>query len=180
MLTTRSELPFVSPLAGLADGPVGPETAQLWDWSGRRLLDVRGRERPEALQKSAAPEAIGEAACVQNGVWMRLRADRWFYVALSASDGAEIEEPALTDVTHAYAILLLRGVHIPGVLAQLCALDFDNRAFPDHRVAQTSLAKVPALIVRLDAEVQGYLILVERSVAAYVWEVIAGTLTSAA
>ena len=180
MLTTRSDLPYVSPLAGLADGPVGPETAQLLDWSGRRVLDVRGRERPAALRDTAATEAIGAAACVQNGIWMRLRADRWFYVALSASEAAEINEPGLTDVTHAYAILLLRGARVPGVLAQVCALDFDHRAFPDHRAAQTSLAKVPALIVRLDAEAQGYLILVERSVAAYVWEVIAGTLTTTA
>ncbi len=41
-------------------------------------------------------------------------------------------------------------------------------------------AKVPALIVRLDDEARAYLILVERSVAAYVWAVIADTIRSAA
>jgi heterotetrameric sarcosine oxidase gamma subunit len=178
MLTTQSDLPYASPLA---DGPVGPETMRLTDGSGRRLLDARGRDRPAALHDGAAPEAVGEVARVENGLWARLRADRWFYVADRAGVSVELSgEPNSTDVTHAYGILSLRGARAPDVLASLCALDFDDRAFPDCRAAQTSLAKVPALIVRLDDEARAYLILVERSVAVYVWAVIADTIRSAA
>ena len=178
MLTTASDLPFVSPLAGLTDGPVGSESVRLADWSGRLVLDVRGRDGLAALRGlfGTVPEVVGEVARLEHGVLVRLRADRWVYIALSASGEARslIEgsgDLVLTDATHAYGILHLRGARVPGVLAQLCALDFENRVFPDRRAAQTSLAKVPALIVRLDDDARAYLILVERSFAAYVWTI---------
>lgn len=169
MLTTHSDLPYVSPLAG---EPVGPETARLADASGRLVLDVRDR---------AAPEAVGEVVRVNDGFWVRLRADRWFYVADTAGSGAEPSgKRNVTDVTHAYGILSLSGAQAAEVLAQVCALDFSDRTFPDHHAAQTSLAKVAALIVRLDDQQRAYLILVERSVTAYVWAVMADVLRSTA
>jgi heterotetrameric sarcosine oxidase gamma subunit len=176
MLTTHSDLPYSSPLA---DGPIGPETARLADASGRLLLDVRGRERPAALRGQTAPETVGEVVRVDDGFWVRLRADRWVYVSDAAGDVAEPSgERAVTDVTHAYGILSLSGTRAAEVLAQVGALDFSDRAFPDHHAAQTSLAKVAALIVRLDEAGHDYLILVERSVAVYVWAVMADILPS--
>ena len=176
MLTTHSDLPYVSPLTG---APVGPETARLADSSGRLVLDVRGREHPAALRGRAAPEAVGEVVRVDDGVWVRLRADRWFFVADTAGGGPQPSgERNVTDVTHAYGILSLSGAQAADVLAQVCALDFSDRAFPDQHAAQTSLAKVAALIVRLDDQQRAYLILVERSVTAYVWAVMADILRS--
>jgi heterotetrameric sarcosine oxidase gamma subunit len=174
MLTTASDLPYSSPLAGLADGPVGSEAAQLADWSGRLVLDVRGRDSLVALRDvfATVPEAVGEVAHLEHGILARLRADRWIYMALSASGEARsVGAPSLIDATHGYGILYLRGARAPAVLAQLCGLDFDDRVFPDRRAAQTSLAKVPALVVRLDDGARAYLILVERSLAAYVWTI---------
>ena len=182
MVKMTSEHPFISPLARLADEPVGPESARLTDWSGRVVLDVRGRDSLPQLRRifDTVPESIGEIAYVKHGVLAQLRADRWIYVALSVSDEAysfseRLSDQILIDITHAYGILNLRGTRVPGVLAQLCGLDFGDKAFLNRRAAQTSLAKVPALIMRLDDDVREYLILVERSVTAYGWTVMSNT-----
>lgn len=174
MLNMASDRPLVSPLADLADGPVGPAGAQLADWSGRLVLDVRGRAGLTALRGvfDTVLEVVGDSSRFEHGILARLRPDRWLYIAL-AGDGEhfadQLNGAAVIDGTHAYGILHLRGAHGPDVLAQLCALDFDDRAFPDGRTAQTSLAKVPALVVRLDDDGPAYLVLIGRSVAAYAW-----------
>jgi heterotetrameric sarcosine oxidase gamma subunit len=177
MLTTHSDLSYVSPLTG---GPVGLETARLTDWSGRQVLDVRGRERPAALTGDFVPEVVGDVARVDNGFWVRLRMDRWFFVADAAGVVVESEGSSVTDVTHAYGILHLSGTRAADVLAQVSALDFSDRAFPNDHAAQTSLAKVAALIVRHDAPPRGYVILVDRSLAAYVWSVLADMISTVA
>jgi heterotetrameric sarcosine oxidase gamma subunit len=177
MLMTHGDLSYVSPLA---QEPVGPKTARLADWSGRQVLDVRGRERPAALDGGSAPEAVGGVARVDNGFWVRLRMDRWFFVANAAGGVVEPGERNVIDVTHAYGILHLSGTRAADVLAQVSALDFSDRAFPDDHAAQTSLAKVAALIVRRDEPQRGYVILVERSVTAYVWAVMADVVRTVA
>lgn len=177
MVTTHGDLSYVSPLA---QEPVGPKTARLADWSGRQVLDGRGRSLPAALDGGSAPEAVGDVTRVDNGFWVRLRMDRWFFVAHAAGGGVEPVERNVIDVTHAYGILHLSGSRTADVLAQVSGLDFGDRAFPDDHAAQTSLAKVAALIVRRDEPQRGYVILVERSLAAYVWDVLADVLSSVA
>jgi heterotetrameric sarcosine oxidase gamma subunit len=169
MLTTESKLPFASPLLY---EPIGTELARLEDWSGRLVLDVRGSDCPAG--------SVGEVVHLDHGLVARLRANRWMYIGLSESREmlpiAELSGgQVVIDVTHAYGILALCGSRVPEVLSQVCALDFADRAFPNCRTAQTSLAKVPALIVRLDETV---LILVERSVAMYVWTILSAIVKS--
>ncbi len=183
MLTTQSDLPFSSPLAALVAELVVSDGAQLEDWSGRVVVDLRGRTTPAGLGDVAAPQDVGNIARLGHGILIRLRPDRWFYVALSQSEAArrfadQPDDLTRTDVTHAYGILHLSGARVPDLLAYVCALDFAERTFPDGHAAQTSLAKVPALIVRLDGEERAYIILVERSVTAYVWTVIADIFSS--
>lgn len=186
MLKTVRDLPIVSPLAGMASSLVGPDAAQLSDWTGRLVLDVRGRDSAMALRNLfvTVPEIVGDTAHLEHGVLAKLRVDRWVYIALSESKavnglGEQLTDHRFFDATHAYAILHLRGASARDVLAQLCALDFADRAFPASRAAQTSLAKVPALIVRLDDEPYGCLILVARSVAAYTWMILSSVTNSA-
>jgi len=79
----------------------------------------------------------------------------------------------VTDVTHAHGLLQLVGPHAPDVLPKLCGLDSDDAMFPDRHVSQTSLAKIAALILRLDVSGgRAYWVMVERSLAAYVWETV--------
>jgi heterotetrameric sarcosine oxidase gamma subunit len=76
----------------------------------------------------------------------------------------------LLDLSHGRALMALSGPHAAAVLARLCALDFGERAFPNRHAAQTSLAKVRALVVRAgDEATPRYLLAVDRSHGAYVW-----------
>jgi heterotetrameric sarcosine oxidase gamma subunit len=185
-----SDIPFCSPLAGILGGYVPGPAEQAWsqvglaDATGRGLLRVRGRSAGSALSNiwNAVPGAIGEVVSVPDDALARLRADEFLFMALSPSlevGALEAQIAAssqtglvtVTDMTHGHGILQLVGQHAPDVLAKLCGLDFSDTAFPDHHVAQTSLAKVAALILRLDGSGwRAYWVMVERSLAAYVWE----------
>jgi heterotetrameric sarcosine oxidase gamma subunit len=78
------------------------------------------------------------------------------------------------DLSHGRALMALSGPYAAAVLARLCALDFGERAFPNRHGAQTSLAKVRALIVRAGEEATPrYLLAVDRSHGAYVWGALA-------
>jgi heterotetrameric sarcosine oxidase gamma subunit len=187
---TASDIPFRSPLAGIlsgyATGPAGQARNQvgLVEATGCGLLRIRGRSAESALSNlwNGAPAAIGEVVSVPDGALARLRADEFLFMALSPSlelGALEAQIAALpytglvtvTDVTHGHGILQLVGQYAPDVLPKLCGLDFGDTAFPDRHVAQTSLAKVAALILRLDGSGgQAYWVMVERSLAAYVWE----------
>jgi sarcosine oxidase subunit gamma len=187
-----SEISFRSPLAGTLDGySIGSlEQARsrvgLADAAGNGLLRIRGHGAESALHPvwDAVPAATGEVTSVPEGVLARLRPDEFLLMALTPS--AEIgalatriaasphnELLTVIDVTHAHGLLQLVGQRAPDVLPKLCGLDFDDAVFPDRHVAQTSLAKIAALILRLDVSgTRTYWIMVERSLASYVWETV--------
>jgi heterotetrameric sarcosine oxidase gamma subunit len=185
-----SDIPFRSPLAEALGGYATGSAEQarnrvgLADATGRGLLRIRGRSAESALSNiwSAAPGAIGEVVSVPDGALARLRADECLLVALTPSTEIGALEARIrasphtglltvTDVTHGHGLFQLVGQRAPDVLAKLCGLDFDDAAFPDRRAAQTSLAKIAALILRRDVSgSRAYWVMVERSLAAYVWE----------
>lgn len=81
----------------------------------------------------------------------------------------------ITDLTHGRGQFRLSGPRAVEVLHKSCALDFSDSAFPNLHAAQTGLAKVHALIVRLDESTPAYYLAVDRSLAAYVWEAVTGS-----
>jgi heterotetrameric sarcosine oxidase gamma subunit len=187
-----SDISFRSPLAetlgGYATGSAEQARNQvgLADATGRGLLRIRGRDVESALRSvwDAGPLATGDVTQVPEGALARLRADELLLMALTPSTeiGALKARIAaspytglvtVTDVTHGHGLLQLVGQRAPDVLAKLCGLDFDDAAFPDRHVAQTSLAKIAALILRLDVSGgRAYWMMVERSLAVYVWETV--------
>lgn len=89
-------------------------------------------------------------------------------IAAAAGEGLSV-----LDFSHGRGMMTLSGQAGPAVLSKLCGLDFGERAFADRHAAQTSLAKVRALIVRADERpARRYILVVDRSHAAYVWEAI--------
>ncbi|MDX1600966.1 MAG: hypothetical protein R3191_05580 [Anaerolineales bacterium] len=88
----------------------------------------------------------------------------------SEKDGSLI---TVTDMTHGYCALAVGGAQVQRVLAMLTGLDLRARSFPSGSVAQTSVAKLHALLLRADiGDIPAYLALVGRSVGAYLWDVI--------
>jgi sarcosine oxidase subunit gamma len=158
---------FQSPLAGKT-----PHTGSLGlqDLSEHPMFLVRDADQlREAF--GTIPQKIGEVVGTPSpsAQIARLTNDQ-FLVGLTPPTG-EPMLPQAEDLTHGRGHMLLFGMRAADALAKLCGLDFD--AFPNNTCAQTSLAKVKTLIVRLDeGGAPAYHLIVDRSLAAYVWDVV--------
>src|ERR671938_721328 len=79
----------------------------------------------------------------------------------------------LTDLTSALCGLRLVGPRAAAVLEQLSWLDLAPDRFADGALAQGSVARIHALIVRRDtAGLTGYDLYVDRDLGAYLWDVL--------
>jgi heterotetrameric sarcosine oxidase gamma subunit len=180
---TAADLPIQSPLSASSTGIAS--RVLLEDLSGRRaLLDLRGDAAP-ALRRvfGTVPAAPGGVLVDQTRTVACLRPDH-LIAATGHGDAAALaadlrgggrDHPiTLTDNTHGRGVLRLSGPRAADVLPKLCGLDFRERAFPDLHAAQTSYAKVKALLIRQDVGgYPAYLIVIDRSHAQYVWDVTA-------
>ena len=111
------------------------------------------------------------------GRWLQLRQDRGFLLTdpehttalmtvLTAGDG-----PLLTDVTSVYSAFQIVGPKAVALLQKFTSLDLRPARFPEGACAQTSVAKVRALIVHdtLGA-LPAYWLILTRDYAEFVWE----------
>jgi sarcosine oxidase subunit gamma len=66
--------------------------------------------------------------------------------------------------------LTLSGTHTPALFAKICAVDLRPEAAPPHRVVQTNVARLNAIIIRRDiAEVPVFDLLSDVASAVYLW-----------
>jgi sarcosine oxidase subunit gamma len=180
MLQTTSQITFTSPLSATLQGQHAQspadvrESVGLADLSGQPIWHVRGKNAASTLE--AVPSNVGEVITMQNGLIAQPRGDQYFLInivpdAKRHSDGDAVL--TVTDMTHGYGHLVMVGKRATYVLAKVCGLDFSDKAFPDHHVAQTSLAKVRSTIIRHDRDaLPAYHILVGYPVTVYVWDVL--------
>ncbi|HUR95279.1 MAG TPA: sarcosine oxidase subunit gamma family protein [Gemmatimonadales bacterium] len=121
--------------------------------------------------------AIGCVALVANGGsptrCCRLTADSALFLS---ADPIELRpSPAAcghrTDLTSGFTIVAVAGPRSVDLLRATTQVDLRPRAFPDGRCVQSSLARVPATILRGDRRhVPAYEILVPRDFGEYVWD----------
>lgn len=179
-LSTFSDIPFASPLAQIAADSTPSAQITLTDVSHHGMIDIRGRTAEQNLKTlyDAVPDSPGNVTVTRDGLLARLRPDQF---ALLLTEGANRNvlnalgsaAVTITDVTHGRAIMLLSGAQAGEVLPKVCGLSFHDAAFPNLHAAQTSLAKVRALIVRSDRDsLPAYYLVVDRSLGAYVWGVV--------
>lgn len=179
-LSTSSDIPFTSPLKKPDANAVPSSQVTLTDVSAQGVIDIRGRTADQALKTlyDAVPGSPGSVTLTRDGALACLRPDQFTLLlnnganrdALDALDGMTV---TITDVTHGRAIMRLTGEKAPSVLPKICGLNFADAAFPNLHAAQTSLAKVRALIVRSDRDsLPAYYLVVDRSLGAYVWGVV--------
>ncbi len=77
--------------------------------------------------------------------------------------------PMPRDETHAW--LAVTGAHAAAMFAKLCAVDLRAPAFPQGRVAQTSIARLNGVIVRDDRDgVPFFHLLADCTAAEYLWD----------
>lgn len=83
------------------------------------------------------------------------------------------QHASVTSLTHGTDALGLLGPAAPRTLTKLCGLDVRERSFPNRRVQISSLARVKAMIARLDqGELPCYEVHVDRTYSEYVWETV--------
>ena len=128
------------------------------------------------------PPAHDESRRQVNGDTVaRLSAAEYLYLGSSALLGAASEVPAWSGnaAAKAYALprrdshcwFVLTGSDAAVALSKVCAVDFRSHKFADGRVAQTSLAKISAIIIRSDfGETPGFFVLASSAATEYLWE----------
>ena len=185
-LLTNSKLPNASPLTDIQfdhqnrqeqHAKVALSAITRW-----QHLHLRGQAAESALARVYdMPEmAIGRVISVSDGVLARLRRDEFLLLTADLPAAMERLEAkpdeallTLTDITHGRVVIGLVGARAQAVLAKICGLDFGDGQFPNGFAAQTSLAKVRTLIIRMDvAQAPAYYLMVDRSLAVYLWEVV--------
>ena len=71
----------------------------------------------------------------------------------------------------ANAAFVISGSDAPAMLAKLCAVDLRPRSFPDLAVAQTSVARLDAILLRADiGDCLAYHCLFDSASALYLWQ----------
>jgi sarcosine oxidase, subunit gamma len=100
-----------------------------------------------------------------------------------AGDGQRLKEMAetwkLEDTERTYPLLRqdshawfrITGVKAPSMFAKICAIDLRPEKFPDLSIAQTSVAKISAIVVRADAgHLPAYHVLADSASALYFFD----------
>jgi glycine cleavage system aminomethyltransferase T len=123
------------------------------------------------------PPPVGQVAVVANSGspvrCCRLTADS----ALFVSAAPVVIPPApeicghATDLTSGCTIVAVAGPRSLDLLRAATQVDVRERSLPDRRCVQTSVARVPATIIRFDRlGVPAYEILVARDLGEYLWD----------
>jgi sarcosine oxidase subunit alpha len=133
------------------------------DISAFAKVSLLGRDT-EGPQPGGAVLDFGVLTC-------RLTPDQLLMLALTPDGAAATGDVLRQDVTSAYAAFLLLGPHVEDVLRQLTSFDVSARAFPDGTCAETGVAGVQALLVRVPGMSLTTVYLgVAWDVGEYVWE----------
>jgi hypothetical protein len=81
--------------------------------------------------------------------------------------------PSVVDVSSAYTILRLAGRRLPALMQELCSADTSARAVADFQIVQAPVVGVRMVIARRDhGEIPGWVLLVGRDDAEFVWDAI--------
>jgi len=108
----------------------------------------------ETLGIPEAPKP-GRAAWFHGGSVAAIGAGRYLLSTTAEEIVARVdaafppEDAAVTDISHARTVLRLEGEAAPDLLSRCAPLDFDAKAFPADRVAQTAIHHIDVTIHRL-------------------------------
>ncbi len=177
---------FRSPITIMSAPTTQPSNLTLSDLSGVPVILVQG-EAGELLKQYFAqiPAKPGDLVAAGDGLLARLTPVEFYLFGLSANaklpSAAALDESLVktqrfaqaTDYTHGKAVVRLVGEAAPELLSKVCGLDFYDTVFPNLHVAQSSAAKIKALIARYDDNKRPtYFLHVNRPLGQYFWEVI--------
>jgi len=144
-------------------------TAEIRELDATVLTTVRHHDAA-ALGLPARPTTTAEipeglALCLGPDEWL-VRGEPWSAVAGGAAEARwRTVADAAVDVSAQWTSLAVTGPDAADVLAAGCSIDLHPTIFRAGRCAQTLVARVPAIVAKLDTG--GYHLLVRRSFAGY-------------
>lgn len=133
----------------------------LFDLSARPRVGFRGAEAGDYLVERgyALPERPNQAVCQTDGAWVaRLSATEYLLLGGAADGGQRVQAEEerwrlgpqacyLLPRRDSHAWLVLTGERAPAVMAKLCGVDLSPEAFGPGQIAQTSVARLDAMVI---------------------------------
>lgn len=162
------------------------ERTGVTDVSANGKLFVKGNAADELIEEAfgmtlGSPGRISPAVPVDGGYIAQLTPDEFLVVTPPGVESKVIQRleqkrvacelfVTVVNQTSGLAGLVVAGPDSRELLGKLCALPLASTGFPNHHVAQSSLAKVHVIIVRSDfGELPAYELYFDRPYGEYVW-----------
>jgi sarcosine oxidase subunit gamma len=159
---------------------------KLTDITVQTRMGVRGRKATSFLEQEgvALPIKPNTLTVLPQGVLvLRLSQTEHWLVDISgtASDGLEALNVAAQHQAelyplycqHSHAAFTLKGAPLADCLAKICGVDLSESVFPMGSVAQTSVARVNAIIAKYEWQGEvAFLILSDVASSHYLWDAI--------
>lgn len=131
------------------------------------------------------PEQPNQAIYQEDGSWIG-RLSQTEYLVLGAIDDfgervSQLEQARRMDDSLNYLLprqdshawIQITGVCVPLVMAKLCGVDLSTEAFLTGQIAQTSVARINAIVINVsDSSTTKFNLLCDRAAALYMWEVL--------
>lgn len=171
-------------VADRASAPARLARCGLIDLSALARLGLRGPEAAAVLRERGyrLPETPNRCQAQDDGCRVaRLSPTEYLLLGSLQDEGQRLATEANdwpADAPGCYPLprqdshawLALTGEHAAAVMAKLCGVDLNVEAFPEGHVAQTSVARIDAIVIRdtLGAT-PGLHLLVDSAAAGYLW-----------
>lgn len=131
----------------------------------RAVSDVLGHEIPEAPNVVSGDDLY--CLCLSDSEWLVL-SSREKPLEKPLNDALNRQVAAVIDVSSAWTIVEVAGANAEALLASGCSLDLHESSFPVGQCARGLISHVEIVIYRRETA-DGYHILVDRSLAADLW-----------
>ena len=131
------------------------------------------------------PEKPNQALKQEDGSWVARLSFTEYCVLGSLHDFGErvsqLEQAWKMDETANYLLprqdshawIQLTGQYVTVVMAKLCGVNLEQDEFAVGQIAQTSIARINAIVINVsDAQTHKFNVLCDRAAAAYLWEVL--------
>jgi sarcosine oxidase subunit gamma len=169
---------------------------RLFDCTMYSRIGFRGPDAAKFLHEMAfpVPDWPNQAEQTENGLLV-LRLSQTEFWVLDTVPNASTQDDVIARLEqvsagrtalhtlycqHSHACIKIEGHDLPAFFAKVCGVDLRSAAFPDGQIAQTSLARVNAIIVRTTSSQQAqYWVLSDISGSQYLWDALLDAATHA-
>ncbi len=147
-------------------------------------IGFKGAEARDWLLSQELELPATANSAVQNGLLLTCRlSETEFFIAGLSSDAEEQIQTLheswsldsqqrcyLLERGDSHACFAVSGDHVSEMMAKLCAIDLRAKSFAPYSIAQTSVAKINAIVVRISIDPEPrFLIFADMSSAEYLW-----------